>query len=339
MVNSPIMDFRLKLEIELQDRSGDRKGITIADAYADPTKGLDMSAHIIKTDDNKPNASRLTIYNLSTEIYNLIYEQANAFRLSCARGENADYVAFYTGFPVRALKNAKNTVQTSNKGFMAQDANAGRSGQNDLETVITLMNYGIAKLYKSYQTEVNANLVLQDCMNALGLPKGNIDTNIQERLDNVFYGAGFTIRGNVSDTLNLIGNQCGFKWNTNDMKLNIYDQYRGDIKAYGIKLTPENSSTPERLDDRFKAREKSIQNINANITVTKQINGVKGNIPNKPMQGFKIRTGLLPHLQCGSTAVLEDFNMTGAEGNKYIYRIEHTVNNTGLDAYTDVYCV
>ena len=335
MANSPILDFRLKLEIELKDRSGDRKGITIADVYGDPTKGLDMSAHIVKTDDNKPNASTLTIYNLSTDIYNLIYEQANAFRLSCARGENAEYVPFYTGFPVRSLKTAKGTVQTSNKGFMAQDANAGRAGQNDLETVITLMNYGIAKLYKSYQTEVSANLVLQDCMNALGLPKGNIDTNIQERLDNVFYRAGFTIRGNVSDTLNLIGNQCGFKWNTNDMKLNIYDKYRADIKTYGIKLTPKNSATPERLDDKFKAREKSIQNV----TVTKEITGIKGEIPNKTMQGFKIQTGLAPHLQCGSTAVLEDFNITGAEGNKYIYRIEHTVNNTGLDAYTDIYCV
>ena len=133
-MTSPIMDFRLKLEIELKNPTEQMRGITIEDVYGDPTKGLDMAAHIVKTDDNKPNASTLTIYNLSSEIYNIIYKQANAFRLSCARGENDDYVAFYTGFPVRATKNAKDTVQTSNKGFMEQDANAGRRGQNDLAT-------------------------------------------------------------------------------------------------------------------------------------------------------------------------------------------------------------
>ena len=332
---SPIMDFRLKLEIELKNPSEEMRGITIEDVYGDPTKGLDMSAHIIKTDDNKPNASILKIYNLSTDIYNTIYEQANAFRLSCARGEGADYVAFYTGFPVRATKNAKDTVQTSSQGFMAQDANAGRAGQNDLETTITLMNYGVAKLYKSYQTQVSANLVLQDCMSALGLPKGNIDKNIQKRLDGVYYNAGHTIRGLVADELTRMGNQVGFKWNTNDMKLNLYDKYRADIKTYGIKLTPDNSATPERTNDQFKAREQVIDNA----TPEKDTTGVKATIKEKTMQGFKIRTQLLPHLQCGSTCFLEGFGITGAEGNKYIYKIEHTVNNTGLDCYSEVYCV
>lgn len=332
---SPIMDFRLKLEIELKNPSEEIKGITIEDVYGDPTKGLDMSAHIVKTDDNKPNASTLTIYNLSTEIYNMIYEQANAFRLSCARGENDDYVAFYTGFPVRATKNAKDTVQTSNKGFMEQDANAGRRGQNDLETTITLMNYGVAKLYKSYQSEVSANLVLDDCMKALGLPKGNIDKNIQERLDGVVYRAGHTIRGLVADELSRMGKQVGFTWNTNDMKLNLYDKYRVDIKTYGIKLTPDNSATPERTNDQFKAREQAIDKESPKKNAT----GIKATMIEKPMQGFKIRTQLLPHLQCGSTCFLKGFGITGAEGNKYIYKIEHTVNNTGLDAYTEIYCV
>lgn len=332
---SPIMDFRLKLEIELKNSTDETKGIIIEDVYGDPTKGLDMSAHIVKTDDNKPNASTLKIYNLSTEIYNLIYEQANAFRLSCARGEGDEYVPFYTGFPIRALKVAKETVLTSNQGFMAQDANAGRAGQNDLETTITLMNYGVATLYKSYQTEVSANLVLDDCMKALGLPKGNIDNVIQERLNGVYYRAGHTIRGLVADELTRIGNQVGFKWNTNDMKLNLYDQYRNDIKTYGIKLTPNNSATPERQNDKFKVRTKIIQKANKK----KGIKGVKESTIEKTNQGFKIKTQLLPHLVVGSTCFLEDFGISGADGSKYIYKIEHTVNNTGLDAFTEVYCV
>ena len=330
---SPIMDFRLKLEIELKNPTDETKGIVIEDVYGDPTKGLDMSAHIVKTDDNKPNASTIQIYNLSTEIYNLIYEQANAFRLSCARGEKDDYVAFYTGFPVRANKNAKDTVQTSSQGFMAQDANAGRSGQNDLETTITLMNYGVAKLYKSYQTEVSANLVLDDCMKALGLPKGNIDEVIQERLDGVYYRAGHTIRGLVADELTRMGNQVGFRWNTNDMKLNLYDKLRSDIKTYGIKLTPDNSATPERTNDNFKARVQAINDASPKKNVSNKT------LVEKTLQGFKIKTQLLPHLQCGSTCFLEGFGISGAEGNKYIYKIEHTVNNTGLDAFSEIYCV
>lgn len=335
VTSSPIMDFRLKLEIELKNPTEEMRGITIEDAYADPTKGLDMEAHIIKTDDNKPNASTLKIYNLSSDIYNTIYEQANAFRLSCARGEGADYVAFYTGFPIRAIKAGKETVLTSNTGFMKQDANAGRAGQNDLETTITLMNYGVATLYKSYQSEVSANLVLQDCMDALGLPKGNIDEVIQERLDGVYYRAGHTIRGFVGDELTRMGNQCGFKWNTNDMKLNLYDKYHSDIKTYGIRLTPENSATPERQEDRFKTRNETIQKANKK----KGITGVKKTTIEKQEQGFKIKTQLLPHLQCGATCFLDDFGITGAQGNKYIYKIEHTVNNTGLEAFTEIYCV
>ena len=124
------MDFRLKLEIELSEKSESTRGITIADKYGDISYGLDMEAHIIKSFYNTPKASTLKIYNLSSETYNLIYEKANAFRLSCARGEQADYVPFYTGFPLRASKVGKETVLTSNKGFMAQDANAGRAGQN-----------------------------------------------------------------------------------------------------------------------------------------------------------------------------------------------------------------
>jgi hypothetical protein len=326
------MDFRLKLEIELKDT---KNGIVIADKYGNPQKGLDMSAHIVKSDDNKPNTSTLKIYNMSTDLYNLIYQQANAFRLSCARGIDGDYVPFYTGFPVRALKVAKETVLTSNQGFMSQDPDAGRGGQNDLETNITLMNYGVAKIYKSYQTKVNANLVLEDCIKALGLPKGNIDKNIQERLDNTYYQAGHTIRGLVSDELTRMGNQVGFRWNTNDMTLNIYDMYRNDFKTYGIKLTPYNSSTPEGQDDKFKVRSQMIQKANKK----KGIKGVKAHIIDKISQGFKIQTQLLPHLQCGSTCFLEDFKIVGAEGNKYIYRIEHYVNNTGLNAYTEIFCV
>lgn len=335
MTNSPIMDFRLKLEVQLKNKTEHAKGITIQDVYGDPTKGLDISFNIEKSYINQPTKSTITIYNISKDTYNLIYREANAFRLSCARGKDADYVPFYTGFPMKMVKVAKQTVLTSNEGFMAQDANAGRSGQNDLETNITLMNYGFAKLTKSYQTDVPARLVIQDCIDALGLPLGNIDNTIQENIDKLTLRAGYSIRGNIQATLNDLGNRCGFYWNTNDMQLNMYDKTLTSRKTYGIKLTPYNSSTPERQDDKFQARVKSIQKANKQ----KNIKGIYQYSIDKFEQGFLIRTQLLPHLQCGSTCFLEDFDMADASGSKYIYKLRHVGNNTGLDAYTEIYCV
>lgn len=335
MTINPVMDFRLKLEIELKTKGEEAKGIVISDTYADLSKGLDMEANIVKSYTNEPTASVIKIYNLSTETYNLIYEKANAFRLSCARGENAEYVPFYVGYPIKTVKASKQTILTSNEGFMKQDANAGRSGQNDLETKITLMNYGFARLYKSYQTNVSAKLVLQDCIDAIGMPKGNIDKNVQEKINNTNFNAGFTIRGDVQKTLNLLGNLCEFNWNTNDMKFNIYSRNRDDVKTYGIVLTPYNSSTPERQNDIFKTRTKNIQKASKK----KNIKGAKATTIEKLSQGFAIKTQLLPFLQCGSTCLLRDFGISGAEGAKYVYKIEHAVNNTGLEAYSIIYCV
>ena len=329
-----LLDFRLKLEVQLKDKKEDIKGITIADVYGDPTQGLDMEAKIVKSYKNEPTQSTLKIYNLSTSTYNLIYEKGEVFRLSCARGKDAEYIPFYTGFPIRTIKAGKQTVLTSNEGFMKQDANAGRRGQNDLETEITLTNWGFARLYKSYQTGVTAELIMNDCINALGLPKGNIDDNIWNIFSVSNLSEGFTIRGDVQNTLNLMSNWFGFNWNINDMKFNLYDKNQADIKPHGILLTPNNSSTPERQDDVFKSTTKTIQKASKK----KGIKGVKETTIQKISQGFAIKTQLLPFLQCGSTCILQGFGITGADGSKYIYKIEHTVNNTGLSAYSVIYC-
>lgn len=330
--NRPELDFRLKLEIELKENEKS-KGIVIEDAYGDDTKGLDISFEIDKSYTTAPTQSTIKIYNMSVELYNLILEKANAFRLSCARGKDAEYTPFYTGFPIRTVKVAKDTVLTSNQGFMKQDANAGRAGQNDLETTITLMNYGFAQLFKSYQLMVSVDMVIQDCINALGLPRGNIDENVKKRIEGSVLAQGFTVRGEVAQILNMLGDVFGFNWNTNDMKLNLYDKNRQDIKTYGVVLTPENSSTPERQDDKFKARTKTIKKA------TKTTKGVKATTIEKSERGYKIKTMLLPFLQCGSTCYLQDFEMSGAEGEKYIYRLRHVGSNTGTECYTEVYCV
>lgn len=328
------LDFRLKLEVQLKEKRDGAKGITIADIYGDPTSGLDMECKITKSYKNEPTGSTIKIYNLSTSLYNLIYEQGDVFRLSCAKGKNGEYVPFYTGFPIRTVKAAKQTILTSNEGFMKQDANAGRRGQNDLETEITLMNWGFARLYKSYQTGVTAEFIMNDIINAFGLPKGNIDQNIWEVLTQATLTEGYTIRGDVQLALNQLGDWFGFYWNVNDMKFNLYDKNTDNLKTYGILLTPENSATPERQDDIFKSTVKTIQKANKKQN-TKAVKAIK---IQKLSQGFALKTQLLPHLMCGSTCILQDFGITGASGSKYIYKIEHTVNNTGLESYSVIYC-
>lgn len=325
--NTPLLDFRLKLEIDI-NQEGD-KDIVIADEYGVDYYGLDMDFDIVKSYETRPQASTIKIYNLSKDIYNRIYRQASAFRLSCARGRLADYVPFYTGFPIRATQVSKQTVLTSNQGFMSQDANAGRSGQNDLETEITLMNYGFAQLFKSYQANVSTELIINDCIEAIGLPKGNMDT-----WQNVNIPTGFTIRGDVAKALNELGDRLGFYWNLNDMKFNIYDKNRGQMKVYGLVLTPDNSSTPERQDDKFKSQVKTIQKASKK----KGIKGVKQINVNRIKQGFLIKTQLVPHLACGSTVYLKDFGIADASGEKYVYKLRHVGSNTGTECYTEIYC-
>jgi hypothetical protein len=96
------------------------------------------------------------------------------------------------------------------------------------------------------------------------------------------------------------------------MQFNLYDKTCSNYKTYGIILTPENSATPERQDDKFKKDSKVIQK--ANKKQGKE--GVKEYTISRIKQGFMIETMLLPFLQVGSTCRL-DFPMADAQGDKY----------------------
>ena len=325
-IYQPKLDFRLQLEIDCGEGSND---IIIADEYGNPSKGLDMDFHIVKTFESSPSESKITIYNLNTATYNKIYQEATGFRLSCARGKDDQYTPFYTGFPVSMIKLPKQTVLTSNKGFMEQEPTAGRRGQNDLETTISLRSYGIARLYKSYREAVSSEVIINDCIQAMGLPKGIIDP-----IEHQMIGAGFSIDGNVGKALDELGKRLGFTWNINDMQFNLYDKTLSFYRPYGIVLTPQNSATPQRQDDKFKKDSKVIQK--ANKKQGKE--SVKEYTISRQKQGFMIETMLLPFLQVGSTCRL-DFPMADAQGDKYIYKIIHSGNNYGTQATTQVFCV
>lgn len=299
--------FRLRLDIAMPERDGG-VGIRISDDLENPEKGLDMDFHIIKTTELKPIESTIIIYNLSPKTYNLIYDYASEhpteFSLYCAFSDE-DYSLIYRGYPTKSTQHAKQTVLTSNKGFMEQDANAGRRGQNDLETEITLQNYGFATLDKTYRKPINTEIILNDCILALGVPKGEMDTINHKNIN------GYCAKGNVYNTLNYLSQLLGIDFVINNGTFCAYDKTRKDIKKYGIYLHSGNSSIPERQDDKI----------------------------DKTRNGYMIETRLLPSLQVGNT-VKCFFKYGDCQGLKYVYKLEHIGSNyAGGQMITKVYCV
>ena len=104
-------------------------------------------------------------------------------------------------------------------------------------------------------------------------------------------------------------------------------------EVYGITLNSSNSSTPERLDDKFKTQTKTIQKANKK----KGIAGIKETEIIKTYNGYMIKTKLLPFLNPGTWAFC-DFG-TRLQGTKYIYKVRHRGNNYGTVAETEVYVV
>lgn len=312
--------FRLRLDIAMPERD---KGLRISDDLVNPEKGLDMDFHIIKTTELKPIESTIKIYNLTATTYDLIYKYGKEFTLSCAFSDE-DYSIMYRGYPVTSTSHKKDIILTSNQGFMEQDANAGRRGQNDLETEITLRNYGFATLDKTYRKPVNTELIMNDCMLALGVPKGEIDTIKHKSLN------GYCAKGNVYNTLNYLGQLLGIDFCINNGTFCAYDKNRKDIKKYGIYLHSGNSAIPERQDDEFKfhAGRKATKKKAGRAATTEYTN-----------KGYMIETRLLPFLQVGNT-VNCDFKFSDCKGLKYVYKLEHIGSNyAGGQMITRVYCV
>lgn len=309
------LNFRLRLDIAMPD-SPNHKGIRISDDLDDLQKGLDMDFHIVKSMETKPEESTIVIYNLTSQTYDKIYKYGKEFTLSCAFSDE-DYTVMYRGYPCTQTQHKKETVLTSNEGFMAQDANAGRRGQNDLETEIKLINYGIAQLNKTYRKPVNTETILNDCISAIGMPKGEMDKITHKTIN------GYRAKGNVYNTLNYLGQLLGFSFSINSGCFCAYNKKYSDIKKYGIYLHSANSAIPEKQSDEFR------------IVGSKK----KGYKQEYNRMGYMIETRLLPFLQVGST-VMCDFKFQDCKGLKYVYKLEHIGSNyAGGQMVTKVYCV
>lgn len=318
---NPDLNFRLRLDIggaNIRIADNLKEDKETGRFWVDRESGLDMNFDIVKTDDGAPNESTITIWNLSENTYTNIMNNADAFELYAA-WSNDEYALMFRGYPLKALKKAKGTILTSNQGFLKQDANAGRRGQNDLETVITLIDglaeYKDARMDKTYYGTVSTETILKDCIETFGIPVGTIAKIEHKDI------MGRQYREKSVNVLNGLARLLGFKWKIINGMFYIFTQEEPE-EVYGITLNSDNSSTPERQNDKF---------------TTKKNKETKQSTIEKTYNGYMIKTRLLPFLNPGTWAFC-DYG-TRLQGTKYIYKVRHRGNNYGTVAETEIYCV
>lgn len=329
---NPDLNFRLRLDIAGANIRIEDKLKTDEETgrfYVDRESGLDMDFDIVKTDDNIPNESTITIWNLSNDTYELIGQKADAIDLYAA-WSNDEYALMFRGYPWKVLKKGKDTILTANQGFLKQDANAGRRGQNDIETVLTMIDgkaeYEEAFMNKTYYGIVSTELILKDCIETFGIPIGTIAELEHKEIMGMMY------RKKTVEVLNGLAELLGFKWQITNGVFNLYTDEMPE-QPYGIVLNSNNSSTPERQNDKFKVTSKTIQKANKK----KGIKGVKKTSVEKIYNGYMIKTRLLPFLNPGTYCQC-DFGKI-LQGVKKIYKVRHRGNNYGTVAETEVYVV
>lgn len=323
-------NFRLRLDIaganlRIQDKIIESNG----QWFVDPESGLDMDFDIIKTWDKQSNESEITIYNLNSDTFNRIYEEATAFELYGAFSNN-EFALMFRGYPDKQLKRSQRTLITSNEGFMKQDYRASFRGQNDVPTTLRLIDgkttYEDATINKVYYGEVSSAIVFEDVIESMGLLKGNIAQDIEfKTLKN------YSARGKSAAIMNYLAKINGFKWTIMN---GFFEAYTGKMPSqpYGIMLDGFNSATPEKQEDKFKTTDEVLVKANKK----KGIEGKKKTTITKVGMGYMIETKLLPFLNPGIFAYC-DFDIL--RGTKFIYKVQHTGNNYGVNCSTKVWVV
>lgn len=323
------LNFRLRLDIaganlRIEDKIVESNG----QWYVNPESGLDIDFDIVKSWDKTPNESTITIYNLNSETYNKISQEATAFELYGAKS-NDEFALMFRGYPLKQLQRAKKTLITSNEGFMKQDFKASFRGQNDTPTVLTLIdgkvNYTDGTINKYYPGKVSSRIIFEDVIESMGLIKGNVAFDIDfVELNN------YSARGKSVSIMNYLADINGFKWTIMN---GLFEAYTGNPpeQPYGILLDGFNSTTPERQNDKFIIKsEKASKNKKGTVA------GKKDAKIEKTEMGYMIETQLLPFLNPGVFAYC-NFNIL--EGIKFIYKVQHIGNNYGVNCSTRLWVV
>lgn len=314
---NPDLNFRLRLDIAGANIRIQDKLITDEETgrfYVDRESGLDIDFEIVKTDDNIPNESTITIWNLSDSTYQNIVQNGTAVELYAA-WSNDEYALMFRGYPLSTVKKSKSSTQTSSQGFLKQDYNAGRKGQNDIPTVLSLVDgkaqYEAATINKTYKNSISTEVIIKDLIESFGVPVGVIDEIEHQTLDS------YIAYGKTAKEMNYFAKRLGFKWSITN---GVFYLYNGKTpqNLYGIKLNGDNSGTPERQNEQFK-----VTNLKTGKTEIKN--------------AYMISTKLMPFLN-PMTYCECNFGQS-LQGVKYIYKVRHKGNNYGTSAESGVYIV
>lgn len=294
MQNSSELCFRIGLNIAGAD-------LSIVDNPDNREEGLDIDFEIDKTIDDTPNESKITIWNVTPEVYNAIFNKGTGIELYGGFGRD-ELSLMFIGAVERASQQVSKINRTANQGFLKIDQGKNTAGMNDIPTIITCYDAGIEYqerlISKSYKGLVSSELIIRDCVNQMGLPYGRMDVTDFPMVRD------YVARGRCVSILKDITKRIGFVYNITNMTFNLVNPGQ-EPEATGIILNGYNSNRP-----------------------------VFDKILPDGRKGWKIETGLLPFLDTGTYCLCDFETLTGTYRT---YRAKSRGNNYGTEGITEVY--
>ena len=229
------LDFHLRLEIAGAD-------LIIED--------MDIDVEYIKTTDSNPNKSTVTIWNVAEDTFKRLMK-TTAMDIYCWYGD--DEPAFlFRGYiaPQKIVKmNAVAGKINTARGFLASSVKQDNKGQFDIPTVIELvdskLNYVAVKINKTYIQEVDTKILMNDCIEALGVGVGFISPNIPTKT----YKTGYKLFGRPHVVLKTILDAVGAKFHITNGFIYVNMPSDKNNGTYAVVLDPSNSMQPDQQSE------------------------------------------------------------------------------------------
>lgn len=243
------------------------------------SKNLTVEFEVPFDDDMEPNESKITIYNLSQNTINQIKYKQN---ITLNAGYKKDHGVLLSGY-ISKVENVRDVP--------------------DLKTIIHVLDtksFDAKKtIKKSYKQNIKASHILKDLTASLGL-KVAVFKLPQDKT----YTKGYSVSGEVIETLNNIAKDCGASVYINKGQLYIRSLKEGDDSRFKLTADTGLIDSPEP----FEEEEKGVI-----------------------VKGFKVKC-LLQHRM--TTASIVEINSKTANGKYRVRKGRHLWN--GDSFYTEM---
>lgn len=177
-----------------------------------------------------PNTATIHLHNLSRESQSLVEEAAEALVVIEA-GYREERTQIFRGAVLRARAGRESPA---------------RSARDGIEVVTTVeasdagVEYRRARIARSYQPGVSVSTVLRDCVEALGLGRGNLaEVEAFAALDGgqTSYPEGTVLAGQASRELTRILRSYGLTWSAQHGAVQVARRGRA-LQAQAVRLSP-----------------------------------------------------------------------------------------------------